>query len=115
MKSLGIIAEFNPLHNGHKYLIEKAKNELKTDLSVSIMSGDFVQRGEAAIIDKYSRAKTALDNGLDLVIEMPNFISLQSAEFFLMKIKVKNFLILSGGGCILLPGECSDYNRKLLF
>lgn len=85
MKSLGIIAEFNPLHNGHKYLIEKAKNELKTDLSVSIMSGDFVQRGEAAIIDKYSRAKTALDNGLDLVIEMPNFISLQSAEFFALK------------------------------
>lgn len=85
MKNLGIIAEFNPLHNGHKYLIEKAKNELKTDLSVSIMSGDFVQRGEAAIIDKYSRAKTALDNGLDLVIEMPNFISLQSAEFFALK------------------------------
>ncbi|WP_299032889.1 nucleotidyltransferase family protein [uncultured Anaerococcus sp.] len=85
MKSLGIIAEFNPLHNGHKYLIEKAKNELKTDLSVSIMSGDFVQRGEAAIIDKYSRAKTALNNGLDLVIEMPNFISLQSAEFFALK------------------------------
>lgn len=85
MKSLGIIAEFNPLHNGHKYLIEKAKNELKTDLSVSVMSGDFVQRGEAAIIDKYSRAKTALNNGLDLVIEMPNFISLQSAEFFALK------------------------------
>src|SRR5699024_7046949 len=85
MKSSGMISEFNRRLNVHIYLIEKAKNVLKTDLSISIMSVDFVQRGEAAIIDKYSRAKTALNNGLDLVIEMPNFISLQSAEFFALK------------------------------
>ncbi|ACV29063.1 Protein of uncharacterised function (DUF795) [Anaerococcus prevotii] len=85
MKKLAIISEFNPFHNGHKYLINKAKEITKTDLAISLMSGDFVQRGEASLIDKYSRADAALDNGFDLVIEMPNFISLQSAEFFSYK------------------------------
>lgn len=85
MKKLAIISEFNPFHNGHKYLIDKAKEFTKTDLAISLMSGDFVQRGEASLIDKYSRAEAALDNGFDLVIEIPNFISLQSAEFFSYK------------------------------
>lgn len=85
MKTLGIISEFNPFHNGHKYLLDKAKNELGVDLSVTIMSGDFVQRGEPAIMDKYSRSKTAIESGFDLVIEMPNFVSLQSAEYFAIK------------------------------
>lgn len=85
MKKLAIISEFNPFHNGHKYLINKAKEITETDLAISLMSGDFVQRGEASLIDKYSRADAALDNGFDLVIEMPNFISLQSAEFFSYK------------------------------
>lgn len=85
MKTLGIISEFNPFHNGHKYLLDKAKKELKTDLAVSIMSGDFVQRGEAAIMDKFSRARVAINCGFDLVIEMPSFITLQSAEFFAKK------------------------------
>ncbi|WP_306483314.1 nucleotidyltransferase family protein [Anaerococcus sp.] len=82
MKKLAIISEFNPFHNGHKYLIDKAKEITEADVSISLMSGDFVQRGEASLIDKYSRADVALDNAFDLVIEMPNFISLQSAEFF---------------------------------
>lgn len=85
MKKLAIISEFNPFHNGHKYLIDKAKKITKADIAISLMSGDFVQRGEASLIDKYSRADAALDNGFDLVIEMPNFISLQSAEFFSYK------------------------------
>lgn len=85
MKTLGIISEFNPFHNGHKYLLDKAKKELKTDLAVSIMSGDFVQRGEAAIMDKFSRARVAINCGFDLVIEMPSFVTLQSAEFFAKK------------------------------
>lgn len=85
MKTLGIISEFNPFHNGHKYLLDKAKNELGVDLSVTIMSGDFVQRGEPAIMDKYSRSKTAIESGFDLVIEMPSFVSLQSAEYFAIK------------------------------
>ena len=85
MKTLGIISEFNPFHNGHKYLLDKAKKELKTDLAVSIMSGDFVQRGEAAIMDKFSRASVAVKCGFDLVIEMPSFVTLESAEFFAKK------------------------------
>ena len=85
MKTLGIISEFNPFHNGHKYLLDKAKKELKTDLAISIMSGDFVQRGEAAIMDKFSRASVAVKCGFDLVIEMPSFVTLQSAEFFAEK------------------------------
>lgn len=85
MKKLAIISEFNPFHNGHKYLIEQARRIIKPDLAVSLMSGDFVQRGEAAIIDKFARANVSLACGFDLVIEMPNFISLQSAEFFAYK------------------------------
>lgn len=85
MKTLGIISEFNPFHNGHKYLLESAKKELNTELAVTIMSGDFVQRGEAAIMDKFSRAKVAINCGFDLVIEMPSFVTLQSAEFFAEK------------------------------
>lgn len=85
MKKLAIISEFNPFHNGHKYLLDKAKEDLSCDFAISFMSGDFVQRGEAAIIDKFTRAKTAIENGFDLVIEMPNFISLQAAEFFAFK------------------------------
>lgn len=85
MKTLGIISEFNPFHNGHKYLLDKAKEELKADLAISIMSGDFVQRGEAAIMDKFSRASVAIKCGFDLVIEMPSFVTLQSAEFFAEK------------------------------
>lgn len=85
MKKLAIISEFNPFHNGHKYLLDKAKEELACDFAISFMSGDFVQRGEPAISDKFIRAKTAIENGFDLVIEMPSFISLQAAEFFAFK------------------------------
>lgn len=85
MKKLAIISEFNPFHNGHKYLINKCKEITEADLFISLMSGDFVQRGEASIQDKFSRAEVAIMNGFDLVIEMPSFISLQSAEYFAFK------------------------------
>ena len=81
MKTSGIIAEYNPFHLGHKYQINKIKKELNTNI-ISIMSGDFVQRGECAILDKYTRAKIAVNNGVDLVIELPFYYSLQSAENF---------------------------------
>lgn len=85
MKKLAIISEFNPFHNGHKYLLEKSKEITRSDLAISFMSGDFVQRGQAALIDKFARANVAIKEGFDLVIEMPNFISLQSASFFAYK------------------------------
>ncbi|GFH43374.1 UPF0348 protein [Lactococcus hodotermopsidis] len=73
----GIVAEFNPFHNGHKYLLEQA-----CGLKIVIMSGNWLQRGEPAIIDKWVRADMALGNGADIVVEMPVFSSVQSADFF---------------------------------
>lgn len=82
MKTLAIISEFNPFHKGHKYLLDEAKKQTNAELSLSIMSGDYVQRGEPAIIDKFSRADSAMKAGFDMVVEMPSFISLQSAKYF---------------------------------
>lgn len=85
MKTLAIISEFNPFHNGHEYLLKKSKELTKADLAISLMSGDFVQRGEPAIIDKFSRADMAMMAGFDMVVEMPIHISLQSAEYFALE------------------------------
>ena len=73
----GIIAEFNPFHSGHKYLLEQAKG-----LKIVAMSGNFMQRGEPAIVDKWTRAQMALGNGADLVVELPFLVSVQAADFF---------------------------------
>ncbi len=82
MKTLAIISEFNPFHNGHEYLLKKSKELTQSDLAISLMSGDFVQRGEPAIVDKFSRADMAMKAGFDMIVEMPTHISLQSAEYF---------------------------------
>ncbi len=76
----GIICEYNPFHKGHKYMIDKIKGE--NDSVVCVMSGNFVQRGEFAVYEKYARAKTALTHGADLIIELPCAYSLRSAEGF---------------------------------
>ena len=73
----GIIAEFNPFHNGHKYLLEQADG-----LKIVAMSGNFMQRGEPAIVDKWTRVQMALENGADLVVELPFLVSVQAADFF---------------------------------
>ncbi|MBQ9180157.1 MAG: nucleotidyltransferase family protein, partial [Firmicutes bacterium] len=80
MRTLGIIAEYNPIHNGHIYQIEKAKLISKADFVVVVMSGDFTQRGEPAIIDKWKRAELACRAGADLVLEMPFLFATSSAE-----------------------------------
>ena len=77
MTITGIIAEFNPFHNGHKYLLEQAEG-----LKIVAMSGNFMQRGEPAIVDKWTRAQMALENGADLVVELPFLVSAQAADFF---------------------------------
>ncbi len=82
MKTVGIIAEYNPFHNGHKYHIEEAKKISGADTVVVVMSGHFVQRGEPAIINKWKRAESALSHGVDLVIELPTYYALSSAEMF---------------------------------
>ncbi|MCI5839837.1 MAG: nucleotidyltransferase family protein [Peptoniphilaceae bacterium] len=93
MKTLAIISEFNPFHNGHKYLLDKSKKITNADICLSIMSGDAVQRGELAILDKFKRANEAINQGFDIVIEMPSFITLQSAWYFALgNIKILNKL-----------------------
>ncbi len=82
MKVLGIVAEYNPFHNGHKFHIEQSKKVSGCDFVVAVMSGNFVQRGEPALTDKYSRTEMALKNGVDVVIELPVSFSTASAEFF---------------------------------
>lgn len=82
MKTVGIIAEYNPFHNGHTYHIKKAKELTGADFCVVVMSGDFVQRGTPALMDKYLRASCALANGADLVLELPVCYAVSSAEYF---------------------------------
>lgn len=82
MNTVGLITEYNPFHNGHLYHLEKSKFLTRSDFSVSIMSGNFLQRGEPALLDKYTRAKMAVENGVDLVIELPFAFACQSAEHF---------------------------------
>lgn len=82
MKTIGIIAEYNPFHNGHSYQIESIRKQTGADNIVIIMSGDFVQRGTPAWTDKYLRTKMALACGADLVLELPAAFSTASAEFF---------------------------------
>lgn len=93
MKTVGIISEYNPFHNGHKYHIEAAKEACSADHCVCIMSGSFVQRGEPSIFDKWTRAEMAVLNGADLVIELPVIYACQPAEIFALgAIKILNAL-----------------------
>lgn len=82
MKVTGIIAEYNPFHNGHKYQFEQIRKNLGSDYIVVVMNGDFMQRGEPAIVNKYARTHMALAEGADLVIELPVLYGTGSAEFF---------------------------------
>lgn len=92
MKAAGIIAEYNPFHNGHAYHVEETRKRTGADFIVAVMSGNFVQRGAPAILNKYERTRMALENGIDLVIELPVTAALSSAEGF------------ASGGIALLDG-----------
>lgn len=107
MKVVGIITEYNPFHNGHKYHIEKAKEITGADYVIAVMSGNFVQRGHPALMDKYSRSRMALNNGLDLVLELPTYYATASAEFFALGA----VSLLDGLGIvdyICFGSECGD-------
>jgi predicted nucleotidyltransferase len=82
MKVLGIIAEYNPFHNGHMYHLNRSLELINPDYTIAVMSGHFTQRGEAAVIDKWERAEMALRNGIDVVLELPASYSSQTAELF---------------------------------
>ncbi len=103
MSTVGIIAEFNPLHNGHKYLINEAKKYGKV---VCVISGNFVQRGDTAIYDKSVRAKAALICGADLVAELPVCYSMSTTQNFALG----GVSILSSLGCdtLMFGSECND-------
>ena len=82
MTTVGIIAEYNPFHNGHRYQIAEIRRRLDDPTIAVAMSGSFTQRGEPAILDKFIRAQTAVDGGADLVVELPFIFSTRSAQDF---------------------------------
>ena len=108
-KACGIICEYNPFHNGHKYQIEYAKNTLGLPV-VCAMSGNFVQRGDAACMDKHIRAKSAISGGADIVLEIPFPYSSMTAEKFARA----GVTILSDSGMcshLLFGSECADVDK----
>ena len=121
IKICGIICEYNPLHEGHRFHIRAAKET--SDAVVCIMSGNFVQRGENAVFDKFTRARAALEAGADAVLELPTVFSLQSAEHFaaggmLSAAKIGcthiSFGIERGSVSTLEnAGECSDFSKSI--
>lgn len=82
MKATGLIVEYNPFHNGHLYHLRQSVKQSKADLLIVVMSGHFTQRGEPAVINKWERTKMALQNGADLVVELPYVYSCQHADLF---------------------------------
>lgn len=81
-KILAVISEYNPFHNGHLYHLNKSKKIVNPDYSICVLSGNFVQRGEPALLDKWSRAEAALKCGFDLILELPTVYAISSAENF---------------------------------
>ena len=111
MKVSGVICEYNPFHNGHQYHIQKTRENGATHI-VAVMSGNFVQRGDVAIIDKFERARAAVRCGVDLVIELPGAYSLSGAEVFARGA----MFILNSMGCIdevSFGSESGDINKIL--
>jgi predicted nucleotidyltransferase len=82
MRVVGITAEYDPMHTGHIYHLGEARAVSTADFVVAVMSGDFTQRGEPALLDKWTRAKIAAENGIDLVLELPFAYACNSAEYF---------------------------------
>ena len=109
MKVAGIITEYNPFHNGHKHHIDEAKKITGADYVIAVMSGDFVQRGAPAIMSKYDRCFMALENGVDLVLELPVCYATGSAQFFsLGAVALLNSLGIVDFLCF--GSECGDIN-----
>ena len=106
-KILGVISEYNPMHNGHVYQLKESKKIVNPDFSVCIMSGNFMERGDTAIISKWARTKAALENGFDMVIELPTIYSISSAENFASgAVKILNSL--NSDVTLSFGSECGD-------
>lgn len=126
MKATGLIVEYNPFHNGHKLHLKKSMEVTNADVSIAVMSGNFLQRGEPAVINKWKRAEMALMNGVDLVVELPTYYSNQSAEIFaegaimlLGHLKVDDVVFGSESGSIERLKEIAklqlgdEFNKKI--
>lgn len=81
-KIFGFVAEFNPFHNGHKLFIDEIKKKYHPDVLIAVMSGNFVQRGDFAVLDKWQRTQIAIENGVDLVVELPFSKAVQPSNLF---------------------------------
>lgn len=111
MHIVGIVAEFNPFHDGHRYLIDKIKDKYSDSTLISVMSGNFVQRGEPALYDKWKRSRTAVENGIDLVVQLPTRFSNASSYFFAYgAVEILNAL---GVNTISFGSESGDLNKIL--
>lgn len=82
LKAVGVVVEYNPFHYGHAYHVRQAKKQTSSDVAIAVMSGSFLQRGEPAIVSKWARTKMALQNGVDIVCELPYIYAVQKAETF---------------------------------
>ena len=82
MKIFGIVIEANPFHNGHKYFIDKIKNNYQPDILIAVTSTSFSMRGEISLINKFDKTNILLNNGVDIVLELPFTSTIQSADFF---------------------------------
>ncbi len=111
MQITGIVAEYNPFHTGHMYQIQEARKITNCDLLIAVMSGNFVQRGEPAIIDKWERAKCAVQNGVDLVIELPYIYATQSCNQFAHG--ALTLLKLAGINSLSFGSECGNLDNLM--
>lgn len=112
MKIGGIVAEYNPFHNGHKYQIEKSKELGELTHIVAVMSSNYVQRGETALVSKWARAEMAVKNGVDLVIELPTLWSTAHAQRFALG----GVSLLNALGCVDIlsfGSECGDIDELI--
>ncbi|MFL1696187.1 nucleotidyltransferase [Weissella kandleri] len=111
-KAVGLITEYNPFHNGHQYHLQQAKQLAQADTVIAVMSGNFVQRGEPALYDKWQRAAAAVENGVDLVLELPVAFAIQSGPFFAQG--AVELLVAAGVSEIVFGAEHADWDFMAL-
>ncbi len=106
MKAIGIVVEYNPFHNGHMYQINEARKVTKAECVIAVMSPNFVMRGEPAILDKFERTEIALNNGIDIVLELPTVFAIQASDIFASKaIDILNTMEIE---CLCFGAETDD-------
>jgi predicted nucleotidyltransferase len=116
MKAVGVVVEYNPFHNGHLFHLQQAKEQSGADIAIAVMSGNFLQRGEPALVSKWTRTNMALSAGVDLVFELPYRFATQHAETF----AEGAVSILTAAGCNSLffgseSGDLDAFDRTINF